>query len=265
MQAKESTNTLNPHHLSWVSLSRSTSFLLGRKRLIGLSLLLFLITIVLTWVSYHYATAAVDSFTASFFQQGGESTTALGWLKHEGMTLLHYLYRFITCVISFYLAFLLAYTLCSPGYSILSNMAEKIWAKEHYEEDEGISFSGLLVDLVEAVKIAVFGLVITILALFINLIPLIGQLLTFLLYTYYSALMFLDYPASRRRWSLGHKLAWLSRHGIASFRMGLLPALLSLIPFVNIFFIALLFPLLTIYTTLNFTTIEFKKKHLPTK
>jgi CysZ protein len=72
--------------------------------------------------------------------------------------------------------------------------------------------------------------------------------------------MFVDYPTSRRSWSLGRKLRWLRTHSSPSFRLGVLPALISMIPVVNIFAIALLFPLLTVHTTLNFSAIERAEK-----
>ena len=112
----------------------------------------------------------------------------------------------------------------------------------------------------EGIKIAVFGIVVTIVALFINFIPGIGQAAVFLLYTYYSALMFIDYPASRRRWSLGEKIGWLRNQSSPAFRIGVLPALVSMVPLLNIFAMALLFPILTIHATLNFSAIELAKK-----
>ncbi|PIE63970.1 MAG: hypothetical protein CSA26_10430 [Desulfobacterales bacterium] len=107
---------------------------------------------------------------------------------------------------------------------------------------------------------ALLGILITIVALVVNFIPGIGQACVFLLYTYYSALMFIDYPASRRRWGLGKKLQWMRTHSSPAFRLGIGPALISMVPVVNIFAMALLFPLLTVHTTLNFSEIEISKK-----
>jgi len=73
-----------------------------------------------------------------------------------------------------------------------------------------------------------------------------------LIYILYSALMFIDYPASRQHWSLGEKLGWIRRRWTRALRLGWLPALVSMIPLVNIFFMALLFPLFTVHATINF-------------
>jgi len=245
--------------LPWIPLSRSISLLLRRKRLFGLSLLLFLATILFTWAGYQLSINFIDSFTSSFFTIPAESDTILSWLKNKGLLIMKWLYLFISRVAAFYLAFLVAYTLTTPGYVLLSTAAEKLHAGDKFEMDEGFTLRGVLLDLFEGLKIAGFGIIVTILAIWVNFFPVIGQMLAFLLYTYYSALMFLDYPASRRRWSLGQKIAWLRRHYGHSFRLGVFPALVSMIPIVNIFLMAFLFPLLTVHATLNFTNLELYK------
>jgi Uncharacterized protein involved in cysteine biosynthesis len=108
--------------------------------------------------------------------------------------------------------------------------------------------------------LAAMGLVVAVAALFANFIPVIGQAAVFVLYTFYSALMFVDYPASRYRWTLGEKLRWVRRYHQQAFRLGIFPAMISMIPLLNVFLMALFFPLFTIHTTLNFLVIEGKKK-----
>ena len=100
---------------------------------------------------------------------------------------------------------------------------------------------------------------VTIAALFANFIPVVGQVVVLLIYTFYSALVFVDYPASRHRWSLGRKVGWVRDYYKRSFRLGIFPALISMVPVINIFFMALLFPLFTVHTTLNFIAIERRK------
>ena len=76
---------------------------------------------------------------------------------------------------------------------------------------------GVATDLVEGVKIGLYGILVSLAALFVSFIPVIGLVIVFLIYTFYSALMFIDYPASRRRWTLGRKITWLvgqSPHGL---------------------------------------------------
>ena len=74
--------------------------------------------------------------------------------------------------------------------------------------------------------------------------------------------MFIDYPASRRRWNLGSKLGWLRENGSFAFRLGLIPAVASMIPLLNLILMALIFPLFTVHATLNFYVIEHNKKVL---
>lgn len=247
----------------YIPLLSSAGFLLRRKRLIGWSSLLFIVTIFFTWAGYQISLGFIDELTGSFFQNPPESGTIWGWIKHKGWLLSKWLYLFITRIAAFYLAFLLAYTLTTPGYSLLSTSTEKIQAGSQFEDDDGFTLRGIAIDLFEGMKIGLFGILVTIAALMANFIPLLGQLFGFLLITYYSALMFLDYPASRRRWSLGQKLRWLKAHGAHSFRLGLLPAVISMVPLLNVFFISLLFPLLTVHATLNFVNHESSKTLQP--
>jgi CysZ protein len=113
------------------------------------------------------------------------------------------------------------------------------------------------------VKIGAIGLLVTVAALLANFIPVIGPVAVFVIYVFYSSLMFIDFPASRYRWSLGEKLRWLRQHRAQSFRLGLLPALISMIPLLNVFLMALFFPLFTVHTTLNFLAIEGEKEIVP--
>lgn len=243
---------------SWIPLRHSFSLIFRRKQIFGWSLLLTVITIVITWAGYSFAVDFMDQLTGNFLHSAPATASIWGWVKYSFWLVGSWLYSFITRIAAFYLAFLVAYSLTTPGYSFLSASSEKIHAGELFEPDLAMNLSGIAKDIWEGIKIALFGVLITVAALLINLIPGIGQILVLILYTYYSALMFIDYPASRRRWSLGKKIHWLTSHSITSLRIGILPALLSMIPVVNIFFIAMIFPLLTIHSTINFAAIELQ-------
>ena len=244
----------------WIPISRSMILLLSRKRLFGLSLILILVTIFLTWIGYLVTVDFMDGLTGSFMTSAPAADTIWGWVKHQGWVVGSWLFLFVSRIVAFYFAFLLAYTLSTPGYAFLSAAAERIHAGKEYDPDAAFTISGILRDVFEGIKIALFGIVVTIAALVVNFIPGIGQAAVILLYSYYSALMFIDYPASRRRWSLGRKINWMRTHGSSAFRIGFLPALISMIPLLNIFAIALLFPVLTVHATLNFSAIELAKK-----
>jgi len=236
----------------WLTLGFSLRFLSRNFSLLGLSLLLMCGTALLTWLGYLVTIHFADGFTAHFFQQAPEAAGIIGWLKFKGWSLLKLLFFVISRVIAFYLAFLLAYSLTSPGYSFLSLAAEKRFLGKELAEDEGFSWAVLVRDLIEGCKIGLFGLLVTLAALCISLVPLLGSGLVVLLYIFYSALMFIDYPTSRLHWSLGRKLGWLRQRWLKALRLGWLPALVSMVPVVNIFFMAFLFPLFTVHATLNF-------------
>ena len=227
-----------------------------KKRILGWSILLFLATIGLTTAGYQLSIEHVDKIAGSFLMDPPAAETIWGWIKFQGWKAGKILFFIITRIMAFYLAFLVAYCLTSPGYVFLSTAAEKLHAGNDFNSDDSFSIMGMLVDVLEGVKIALFGVLVTIVALMVNFIPGLGQGVVFLLYAFYSALMFIDYPSSRRRWSLGRKIGWLREHGGTALRIGLLPAFISMIPLLNVFLMSLLFPLLTIYSTLNFSAIE---------
>ncbi len=245
----------------WIPLSYSFSFLLGSPRLMGWSAILILITFGFTWAGYLLTVDFVDGLTGSFFLIQPEAVGIWGWTKYLGWEAMKWCFLIISRIVAFYLAFLLAYSLSAPGYVFLSTAVEKKHAGEHFEADAALNIRGLAIDLWEGVKIGLFGIVVTVAALMANFIPGVGQVVVFLLYTYYSALMFVDYPSSRRRWSLRQKISWLRSHYRLSFRLGVFPALVSMIPVLNIFFIAMIFPLMTVHSTLNFVAIEENKKN----
>ncbi len=242
----------------WISLPRSLAFLLTSPQLLGWSLVLVLLTGALTWLGYVEATHLVDSLTGSFFLHPPQQHGIYGWLLGWGWLISKYLFLAISRVTAFYLSFLAAYCLTSPGYVFLATATEKKYTGRILAAENGLSLRGIFIDLIEGCKIGILGLLVTVIALIVNFIPVIGQGLVFLLYTFYSALMFIDYPSSNRRWNLGRKIAWIAGHKNRSFRLGLLPALITLVPIINILFMALLFPLFTVHTTLNFIAVEDK-------
>ncbi len=244
---------------SWVPLTYSIAFILKHVRILGWSLMLVAATGLLTWLGYIEALDFINGLTGHFFQQPPESTGFLGWFVVKGWLVLKYLFFIVIRIIAFYLAFLVAYCLTAPGYVFLSTATEKTYLGEAFELDDGFTVTGVITDVIEGCKIGAVGILVTIAALFANFIPVVGQIVVLLIYTFYSALMFVDYPASRNRWSLGRKVGWVRDYYKRSFRLGIFPALVSMVPIINIFFMALLFPLFTVHTTLNFIAIEQRR------
>jgi CysZ protein len=232
------------------------TMMFGNGKLLALSFALFVITALLTWIGYSLSVNTIDQATAGFTSVAPVTDTLWGWVKYSAWVVGTWLLLLVSRLVAFYLSFLLAYSLTAPGYALLSVGAERLTAGERFEADAAFTLAGIFRDILEGLKIALFGLVVTLAAFFVSTLPVLGQLIAVLLYTFYSTLMFIDYPASRRRWSLGQKIMWLRSHMSLALRLGLLPALLSMIPLVNIFVVALLFPLLTIHATINFSATQ---------
>jgi CysZ protein len=242
--------------LPWIPLTVSIAFIFRHIRILGWSLLLVAITGLLTWLGYVQSLDLITGLTGGFFRNPPEYTGIWGWVAVKGWVALKYLFYIVVRIAAFYLSFLVAYTLTTPGYVFLSTSTEKIYLGREFADESGFTVSGVLRDLIEGCKIGMLGLLVTVAALIAGFIPVIGFVAVLFIYVYYSALMFVDYPASRHRWTLGRKIAWVRNYYRRSFRLGALPALISMIPVVNIFFMALLFPLFTVHTTLNFIAVE---------
>jgi CysZ protein len=226
---------------------------------VGWSLILIALTGTLTWLGYLLSVDLINNFTGSFFTTPPEVTKFWHWPLVWGWTGLKWIFLILSRVVAFYLAFVLAYCLTTPGYVFLSTWAGNRYTQRAGENEATFTVGGVLIDLLEGIKIGALGLVVTVAALLVNFIPVFGQAAVFVIYVFYSALMFIDFPASRYRWNLGRKLRWLRQHQNQAFRLGLLPAIVSMIPLLNVFLMALFFPLFTVHTTLNFLAIEGKK------
>ncbi len=222
-----------------------------------------ILTGALTWLGYLFSVDLINQFTGSFFTAPPTVEHFWHWPLVWGWTAMKWVFLVLSRVVAFYLAFLVAYCLTTPGYVFLSTWAGNRYTEKSGEGEAALSLAGILVDLREGVKIGVIGLLVTVAALLANFIPVIGQVTVFILYVFYSALMFVDFPSSRYRWTLGRKLGWLQQHRNQAFRLGLLPAVISMIPLLNVFLMALFFPLFTIHTTLNFLAIEGGKEIVP--
>lgn len=253
-------NSFDRNPAPWVPLTTSLVYLLRSPRLLGVSLLLILATAGLTWLAYALSLDLIHHYTGSFFTVPPTVQRFWDWPLLWGWKALKWLFFILVRVVAFYLAFVIAYSLTTPGYVFLSNWAGDRFTDRAGQGEAGLTLAGVLIDLWEGIKIGGLGLVITAMALVANFIPVIGQATVFLLYVFYSALMFVDFPSSRYRWTLEQKLGWVLRHRLACLRLGLFPALVSLVPVLNVFAMALLFPLFTIHATLNFLAIEGREE-----
>lgn len=259
-------NPVNPHPASeaqpspWVPLPSAFSFLLRHPRLLGWSLVLVVLTGCLTWLGYLFSVHLIDHFTGSYFSTPPVVEHLWHWPLFWGWTAGKWVFLVLSRVVAFYLAFLLAYCLTTPGYVFLSTSAGNHFTEKAGEGEAAYTLAGILTDLLEGMKIGAIGLLATVAALLANFIPVVGQVTVFVIYVFYSTLMLIDFPSSRYRWSLGQKLRWVRQYWYQSFRLGLLPAVISMVPIFNVVLMALLLPLLTIHTTLNFLAIEGRKE-----
>lgn len=252
----KSRQQIPPAPPTWVPLTSSAAFLFSKKQLVAWSFLLVIVTALFTWAGFILTTGLLDNLIPDFFSSEPVRDSLYGWAKYLGWLSSKYLFFLVSRIVAFFLAFLAAFSLSAPLYVFLSTTAEKLYCGDLFEADPAMTLKGILIDFLEGIKIALLGMVITVLALVVSFIPIFGQLFVLVLYCFYCALMFLDYPTSRRRWSLGEKITWLQQHRSTALKIGVIPALISMIPILNLFLMALIFPLFTVHATLNFSQIN---------
>lgn len=240
----------------WISLGFALGFIFRHPKVLSTSFILVISTGLLTWLGAYGSLAFIDSLVGDFFAHAPSVEHFWQMPMVWGWVVLRWLFLLVTRIIAFYLAFLLAYSLTSPGYVFLSFLTGNRYSGQVKEGEATMTVKGFFVDLWEGLKIAVVGVLATIVAFAVNFLPVIGQAMAFLIYVFYSSLMFIDFPSSRYRWTLGQKMGWINSHRGQALRMGLLPAAISMIPLINVFFMALLFPLFTVHSTLNYLNIE---------
>ena len=169
----------NPNNSSapppWVPLAHSFAFLCRYPRLLGWSLILVVLTGTLTWFGYLLSVDLINQFTGSFFITPPSVEHFWHWPLLWGWTALKWIYLVLSRVVAFYLAFVLAYSLTTPGYVFLSTWAGNRYCEQAGQGEATLTLSGTLVDLREGIKIGAMGLVVTVVALFANFIPVIGQ------------------------------------------------------------------------------------------
>ncbi len=168
----------------WIPLHVSLAFLIKNPRILGWSTLLVVLTGTLTWLGYLKAILLVDGWTGHFFLHPPDTEAWWAWFSVKGWLVLKYFFLAVSRIVAFYLAFLTAYCLTCPGYVFLATATEKKYTGGHLTADQGLTLRGTLIDFVEGCKIGLLGLFVTVIALLLNFIPMIGQGLVFLLYTF---------------------------------------------------------------------------------
>ncbi|MGD9948728.1 MAG: cysteine biosynthesis protein, partial [Desulfobulbus sp.] len=113
---------------AWVPLSFSFAFLLRHPRLLGWSLILVLVTGSLTWAGYLFSIDLINHFTGSFFTTPPAVEKFWQWLLLWGWTGLKWIFMILTRVVAFYLAFVVAYSLTTPGYVFLSTWTGNLYS-----------------------------------------------------------------------------------------------------------------------------------------
>ncbi len=236
-----------------ISLRDSITFIISRPQLFAWTVVLLSLTALLTFLGYSLLISWFEDVVGTFFK-----TAPKGAVVRAGWYILLWLYLIATRLIAFYIALLVSYSLTSPGYMFLSGSTEKLVAGGSMEDSEGFDWSVAIDDFIEGVKIAVLGIGVSIVLFFVSFVPVLGIVTAFTVLVFYSALLFIDFPSSRRHWTLSQKMSWIYRYPVESLRLGFLPAVIGMVPVFNVLFIALFFPLFVVHATRVFLLVEYR-------
>ncbi len=239
----------------FLSIGEGFRFFISNKPLLFSTIFIVLITFLVSMIAQSWV-GTIISDRGLFFWNQPLLSAWYSYFAWVAWWLVYGVYVIVARILAFYISFMVAYTCSAPFYSILSTMTEKRFNGFSIDENEPLFSAKLLTDIVEALKLTLMVFLLAVVAFFLNWIPLFGQLLSFVLFIFMNALIFVDYAASRRRWTLGRKFDWLVRNKGLSVRIGLIPTAASMIPFFNIFLMVFLFPFFTVYGTLNFLLVE---------
>lgn len=240
------------------SLKNAAKAIFKNGKLTVASLAVVLAMIVITIFSYHQISSWISSLTAPFFDKEPLTESFFDYIYFFGWVITRIVFKAVAAIVVFYAAFIFSYTITSPLYSFISIIAEDIYFGRP-EDDADFTIEGILEDVLQALKIAGMALIFTVFAFFVNFVPVIGQITAVAIYIVINSLMLLDFPTSRRRWSLSEKTVWVRKNLITTLRIGSFPTIISMIPFVNSFILAFLFPLFVVHATMNFASVEKAK------
>ena len=240
-----------------ISIADAFKAIVGNGKLFFASIGVILAMLLLSIFLYHQIASFVTVKTLDFFEIAPASDNLFSEIYRAIKIFGAFLFKVVVNVLLFYLAFVVSYALVSPLYSLISIIAEDAFYGRP-KDDAGLSLSGAVEDLKQALKVGTAVFILGISAFFVGFIPVLGQITAFVLCFFMNAFLIFDFVTSRRRWNLGQKAKWFVMHPAVTVKTALLPSVISFIPVVNTIVTAFLFPLFVVHATMNFVCAERK-------
>lgn len=214
---------------------RSLKFFFSHAVLIKYSIAPMIINLIIYGsifiLSYNWFMGSVDKWL------GIENTEVGFWLKflHTVLLIIGFLLLLFVCYLIFTI---LGNLITAPFNEEISQRVEEIVSgdtidhKMGFWEDACISFKGELQKII-------FYLVILLLIFSLNIIPVVGSFLSFIIgiifSCFYNALDFLDYPMTRKKMRFRDKLNITRKGKLITYGFGCSAFLLMFLPVVNVF------------------------------
>lgn len=168
---------------------------------------------------------------------GADAINASWWQELLNVLLLTVLFLLVLLIC--YLTFItIGNLITAPLNEIISRQAEVIFTKKEIEYNVGLWKDAFLSVKAEGLKVT-FYLSILIPIFLLNLIPVIGSVLStslgILFSFFYNALDFLDYPMTRKFFTLRNKIKVVLSRKMLSLGFGCCVFLMMFLPLINIF------------------------------
>jgi len=214
---------------------KSISFFLKNPKLVLYSIVPIIINLIIYgtifFLSYRWLIGYSEKIT------GSENINAAWW--QEFLHILLIIIFFLLVLIICYLAFItLGNLITAPFNEKISQYTESSITKSEINYNVGFWKDVILNVKAEGLKI-IFYLSILIPIFLLNLIPVIGSVLStslgILFSFFYNALDFLDYPMTRRFYTLGNKIKVIRSKKMLSIGFGCCAFLMMFLPVINIF------------------------------
>jgi CysZ protein len=213
---------------------KSINIFFRNPKIIAYSVVPFIINIIIYGTIFILSYKWIIGFSGKV--TGAAEITSTWWQELLNIMLL--IISFIVLLVICYLVFVtLSSIITAPFNEKISCLVEEVVTKEKVKYDVGFWKDAWLSIKAELLKIS-FYLSILIPILLLNLIPVIGSIISTILGTlfsfFYNALDFLDYPMTRKFFNLRKKIKIVMSKKMLSIGFGCCVFLIMFLPFINV-------------------------------
>ncbi|HNW83456.1 MAG TPA: EI24 domain-containing protein [bacterium] len=237
------------------SLKESGKIIIANSRILVFALAVTLIMIFVSMFLYHYFSSGFNSLLSGFYSNSPALDGPFDYIYYLFWAVTKVFFHAIVIAASFLIPFILSYIITSPLNSIISIMAKDLSDGKPVEGAD-FSFEDAFEDIINSLQVAGLSAGLILIAFFLNLIPVIGQIAAFAIFIAVFSMLINDFSLQNSNLDPKMKILWMRDHPFHCLRTGTLPAILAMLPLLNNVILALVFPVLIIHAVLNFEQIK---------